>query len=153
MTSCRLAVRIFDVTVLSRELKAILTRLYFPRAILTVYRGAGWRAISIYLLRSLIVETRRCTESRNNIARNYLRFHRRRFSICFHLATKLRFPHRYDTIRYRESAIKLIVSEKLRYEACSVWYKQSLLRRNGTPSTTTRHWRLKFTLAFDRLLV
>lgn len=41
MTSCRLAVRIFDVTVLSRELKAILTRLYFPRAILTVYRGGG----------------------------------------------------------------------------------------------------------------
>lgn len=41
MTSCRLAVRIFDVTVLSRELKAILTRLYFPRAILTVYKGRG----------------------------------------------------------------------------------------------------------------
>lgn len=100
MTSRRLAVRIFDVTVLSRELKAILTRLYFPRAILTVYRRARWRAISIYLLCSLIVKTRRCTESRNNFARNYLRFHRRRFSVWFHLATKLQFPHRYDTIRY-----------------------------------------------------
>lgn len=100
MTSRRLAVRIFDVTVLSRELKAILTRLYFPRAILTVYRSARWRANFIYLLCSSIIKTRRCTESRNNFVRNYLRFQRRGFSVWFHLATKLQFPHRYDTIRY-----------------------------------------------------
>lgn len=55
MTSCRLAVRIFDVTVLSRELKAILTRLYFPRAILTVYRGGGdWMTSNFHLPAPLV---------------------------------------------------------------------------------------------------
>lgn len=114
MTSCRLAVRIFDVTVLSRELKAILTRLYFPRAILTVYRGGGGWMTSNFHLPAPLVDSWNAT-----VHRIKEQYRQKLFAVS---QTKILYLLPFGN--------KAAISTSIRYDTISRVRHETLLARN-----------------------